>query len=247
MIKNKIIYNKNITLTIIMIFTIIFALGCNSSKKDSSTQNDTFKITNENHLNNNNKNNNKIITKSKTFLPTTGNEPEFDADYWNYENSYHLYTNCYFYAIHKPISSSKYYEGMGPGYFSNTTIKNYYSRSSYTKQIIKAFRNDMRKFGRRFHDLRIYYARGKYEMRPRCYKIALFIRYNSSGFTNDYHFVRQDESGYWSHKMGEGVDLEDNYKKAFVTMFDFSGKYIIDPSKSDFGTYKFEGYFAISH
>ena len=41
---------------------------------------------------------------------------------------------------------------------------------------------------------------------------------------DDYHFIRQDPDGYWSHKPGAGE----------VTKYDFSGRKIVNPELSDF-------------
>ena len=59
--------------------------------------------------------------------------------------------------------------------------------------------------------------------KPPCnhYKIALVI--DDSGEEQDYHFYREDEDGYWSHKPG----------KSDVRRHDASGKLIRDPEKAD--------------
>ena len=64
------------------------------------------------------------------------------------------------------------------------------------------------------------------------YKIAL----SCVGDGSDYHFYRQDNNGYWSHKDGS--------KKA--TNKDAKRRLIIDPEKADRGRYnKFCGYFMV--
>lgn len=41
---------------------------------------------------------------------------------------------------------------------------------------------------------------------------------------DDYHFIRQDNTGYWSHKPGNDL----------VTNRDFSGRLLLDPENADF-------------
>lgn len=51
------------------------------------------------------------------------------------------------------------------------------------------------------------------------YKIGLMV-----DPADDYHFIRQDNNGYWSHKPGNGL----------VTNRDFSGNVLLDPENADF-------------
>lgn len=76
------------------------------------------------------------------------------------------------------------------------------------------------------------------ECPPGKYKIGMMIDPN-----DDYHFIRQDRNGQWSHKPGSSN----------VRNTDFSNSLLIDPSKADFN-YKEEslnytkkcGYYCIS-
>jgi hypothetical protein len=71
------------------------------------------------------------------------------------------------------------------------------------------------------------------------YKVALLVKPATGGPDDgdvmDYHWVRQDSNGNWSHKPGETP----------VTNLDSRGKIITDPSKADFGGYRFVGYFDV--
>jgi len=70
------------------------------------------------------------------------------------------------------------------------------------------------------------------------YRIAVFVRPSetitiadsfSIPLPADYHYMRQDSDGTWSHKPGEEE----------VTNLDYSGDVITDPRAADVGKYQF--------
>ena len=80
----------------------------------------------------------------------------------------------------------------------------------------------------------------KMESRPGFYRVAFYMRPIARDVTEpveaiDYHYVRQDSNGFWSHKFGA----------LNVTDIDYSGKKIIDPQKADMAAYRFIGYFLV--
>lgn len=72
------------------------------------------------------------------------------------------------------------------------------------------------------------------------YRVALYTRPIDKDVTQpveamDYHYIRQNRDGGWSHKFG-----------AFpVNNLDYAGKPITHPEKADMGAYRFIGYFLV--
>ena len=105
----------------------------------------------------------------------------------------------------------------------------------YQKAIEMAVANDAREWGITFEGIE-----ADALMDPGEYKVALMI-----GDKGDYHWVRQNYDGTWSHKRGITE----------VTNLDASGNVIYDPNKADFNygdqnpsgdNYKIVGYYAIT-
>lgn len=72
------------------------------------------------------------------------------------------------------------------------------------------------------------------------YRVALFLRpiaedVRTMAAASDYHYVRQDRDGGWSHKFGA----------FFVTKLDYANRPIVDPRTADMGGYKFIGFFLV--
>ncbi len=67
----------------------------------------------------------------------------------------------------------------------------------------------------------------------KCWKVAVMRKASSDGTNTDFHFVRQDSGGSWSHKQGDGP----------AKNTDDDGKQITDPEKAKIGDYKICGYF----
>lgn len=80
------------------------------------------------------------------------------------------------------------------------------------------------------------------EMQSRAgyYRVALFMRPARHDTENiyeghEFHYVRQNRDGTWSHKYG-GLNVIDT---------DYGGRKITDPEKADMGAYNFTGYFLV--
>lgn len=72
------------------------------------------------------------------------------------------------------------------------------------------------------------------------YRVALYMRRaeqdtQSMYEGHEYHYVRQNRDGTWSHKYG-GLNVIDT---------DYGGHKITDPAKADMGAYNFIGYFLV--
>jgi hypothetical protein len=78
------------------------------------------------------------------------------------------------------------------------------------------------------------------ETRAGFYRTALYARPIAHDVHDpveamDYHYIRQNRDGTWSHKFGA----------LFVTDLDYGGKIITDPKAASMGAYKFIGYFLV--
>lgn len=72
------------------------------------------------------------------------------------------------------------------------------------------------------------------------YRVALYTRPIDKDVTQpveamDYHYIRQNRDGGWSHKFGSFP----------VNNLDYAGKPIRHPEKADMGAYRFIGYFLV--
>ncbi len=169
-----------------------------------------------------------ILTTNATassFLPTSGWEPEFDYDWWyNYvvepgEGLKYGYPNCYAYALNYkkyPDTSYNFSEDeCQPGLFAhdNGDPRSNFMQYSGTlsEKLEAAFFADMEALGRSAKKVNKYSTAS-----DRHYKIVLFIDEDEG----EYHFLRQDETGYWSQKPNQYRNIE---------IFDSNGDYIVDP------------------
>lgn len=169
----------------------------------------------------------QIIPRASALMPTGGGEYSYNPTYWNDDANVYR-SNCYGYALNLiATDTSDPYAGwlFQPGYKAGEEY------TSLTKDaIIDTVEADMEVFGRTIRSSSYNETPGENE-----YKIALVIA------SNDYHWYRQDSSGYWSHKPG----LTD------ITNKDASGNLITDPrtcnrdySYADYSTWG--GYYIIS-
>lgn len=84
------------------------------------------------------------------------------------------------------------------------------------------------------------YTGDKMATREGFYRVALFTRPIGKDVSKpeeamDFHYVRQDRNGRWSHKFGALT----------VTNLDYSEQPITDPRKADMGAYWFIGFFLV--
>ncbi|MBP5091238.1 MAG: hypothetical protein J6328_01590 [Bacilli bacterium] len=162
-------------------------------------------------------------------LPMSGYEPLYEPDRWN--NNATIEANCYSYSLNAQLLQDGTYfpcylgelYGHIATYFDDwnldSTIRLDFaaaygisSESPLLRQFIKSI--------------------GRFDVCPGgMYKIAGCYR------NGDYHWFRQDSTGYWSMKDGVNGEVKDT---------DYGGKPILDPFICDRGGYvNFLGYYAI--
>ena len=155
---------------------------------------------NSNSIKNNNlhkKNDLKKHNNSIKFSPLSGSELDYNPTIWNKDKNIRETHNCYSYALGKIIKKlqSKAQPGYASG-FSHIEMKDYNC---------KTFRNRLKKDAPAS-----YLEKFDNACMPGFYKIFLAL-----DVENDYHWWRQDSSGYWSHKPGSTnvIDIDASKKK----------------------------------
>jgi len=151
-----------------------------------------FKNNENNYIKNTIRNNNK-----KEFSPLSGSELDYDPDKWNKNGKIRRSHNCYSYAMGKIIKSLK--SKPQPGYASGFgNIENSdYNCSKFRERLKK---DSPGTYLEKFDNVCL----------PGFYKVFLAL---DPG--NDYHWWRQDSSGYWSHKPGSTnvINIDGNKQK----------------------------------
>jgi len=143
-------------------------------------------------------------------LPINGSEPQYTPDIWNKDKTLLDTHNCYDYALNNLYPQKEKTQPSGIG-----APLNGYSCNELDNWLKKDI-----------PDLSIV---GSAEKCPQGKsKIMLITTTNK----NDYHFLRQDADGLFSHKAGDGK----------VTRYDSLGNIIVDPRaaiiKNEIGDYK---------
>ena len=168
--------------------------------------------------------NNKIdnldyLHKSKKeFSPLSGSEPKYNPKKWNDNDNIRSNHNCYAYVLNHV--ASKRVGKPQPGYFANYPPLD--ENDYHCKIFYKRMRKDVPS---------LYLIDFDTPCRKGHYKG--FIALDKKTYDTDYHFYRQDSSGYWSHKPG----------RTNVVNTDASGNLIKNPLKAN-RKYK---YFNYSH
>ena len=181
--------------------------------------------TNLNNDNSNNTSNN--ICKSPKYMPNMWN---------NLDKNTRDYTNCYSYAFDRmEVNADK---KLQPGELSTGKFNSY-----NCNEILNKLKSD-------YNTYNIMQVPKHYKPPCNHYMIALVI--DDTGDEQDYHFYRQDNDGYWSHKPG----------KEEVRRVDASGNLITDPetadrnydtyddnqnNETDNNYYKFCGYYSVPY
>jgi hypothetical protein len=130
---------------------------------------------------------NYLLNSSKEFSPISGYENDYEPEKWNENDKIKRYHNCYAYVLNH--IASKRNGKPQPGYFSNYPSL---SDSDYNcKTFYKRLRKDVPS---------LYLIDFDTPCRKGFYKG--FIALDTKKYDTDYHFYRQDKSGYWSHKPG---------------------------------------------
>lgn len=139
--------------------------------------------------------------KENQKMPTTGSEPTYDESQWN-DPDFVKTNNCYAYFLDDKKDRE---QKPQPGYFSGNKSPNNYNGCIETERRVLADNPD------------IYIVEETQRCKNGYYKGFLAI---DTG--KDYHFYRQDSSGFWSHKPGA---LQ-------ITNLDSNGEIITNPRKA---------------
>ena len=170
------------------------------------------------------------------MIETNGYEYEYNSGYWQSITSSN---NCYSYAINNPATSGGTQQ---PGALAGVTIsverdenKNI-NFPKYENDIIEAVKADFMAYFNLSNENALQNYFREVERDELCpegtYKIAFGVGYD--GVDVDYHFYRQDASGYWSHKQGTTL----------VTNVDSNGSLLPDPYYID-DMYYLVGYYMV--
>lgn len=150
---------------------------------------------------NNNENNLKF---KKEFSPLSGSELEYNPSKWNDNTNIRNSHNCYSYSLGKIVNGLR--SKAQPGYASGFNhVSSDFNCSSFKERLKKDAPGS-------------YISQFDNKCLPGFYKIFLAL-----DIGNDYHWWRQDNNQYWSHKPGS----------TNVVNTDASGNLIKNPVISD--------------
>lgn len=138
------------------------------------------------------------------FLPMSGSEPVFKPWKWNH-GRIKKYNNCYSYFLDDPIKTRK--EKPQPGKYAGINDKLDYGNCN---KMIYRIRAD---------NPSVYTIDENRACKKGWYKGFLALDKQNE----DYHFYRQDSSGLWSHKPGDGI----------VRQYDGEFKVIYNPREAN--------------
>ena len=159
-----------------------------------------------NHKETHNSKASKVKDIYSDMLPMSGSEPHYNPEKWNANYFDRLNHNCYAYVLDDFIPNRE--KRPQPGHRDkdiNTFRKQDYTREEISRRAI-------------YDNPSIYCTEPEKKCKKGYYKGVLVIdRYNN------YHWLRQDSNGYWSHKPGQLP----------VTNIDADGKLIKNPSKAN--------------
>ena len=148
--------------------------------------------------------NNNKLKFTKNLAPLSYSEPKYEPEKWNQSNNIRSSHNCYTYALGKIISGLK--SKAQPGYASGFNhITNDFNCKSFKERLKKDAPGS-------------YIEKFDNKCLPGFYKIFLALDVG-----NDYHWWRQDDNQFWSHKPGS----------TNVVNLDASGNLIKNPLLSD--------------
>ena len=151
----------------------------------------------------------KLTQECSSLGKLSNSEPEYLADTWNHPHTVDRF-NCYDYAFNnRNVYQTKKTQ---PGEISDRyePKKNQVHQCNWVEDMVRSDHPD------------IYPIDFETACRPGYYKIATIT--DNSGEDQDYHFLRQDPNGLWSHKPGAKP----------VTRLDAKERIITNPSEADY-------------
>ena len=185
------------------------------------------------------------------MFPLSGYELPYEPDWWNARNIV-ANTNCYAYALNNALSGAIHVHypnneiaeyALHPGLASYHLTGEFADFSYYEENdkatnfadFVELVVADANVWGITFSPI------GKYETPSiNCYKVALVINIVDASHMDgydDYHWLRQNSDGTWSHKSG-------NFE---IRNYDDTGKIIYDPEQCYLPNYsEFVGFFEVS-
>ena len=173
-----------------------------------------------------------VYLQTGSYFPLSGSELPYEPEKWNNDPVVEN-TNCYSYAINNqvyPGTNNLFF--MRPGEYHGVIMS-----SLEVDEIVQCCKRDFAKYSNTYYHTYIFGSIGKYVAPPEgMYKVALLVA--DSIFWHDFHFMRQDADGYWSHKRGSET----------VRRYDFSDnnpQLINDPETCYLGYYEFCGFYAV--
>ncbi len=121
--------------------------------------------------------------------------PDFDPGKWNDDGNVQYDNNCYDYATDHPSGRTDRTTRSRPGKKAAKEMP----KSPYTcDDIMKGVEADVKaaNAGEKSDKDK--------KCNDKCWKVAVMRKASSDGTNTDFHFVRQDSGGSWSHKQGDG-------------------------------------------
>lgn len=162
------------------------------------------------------------IIKAKSLFSQNTFPNNFNPKDWE---KIKFVTNCYSYVLNLVVQDGYYKNFYYVGALSEIPEKSNYSK----KEFLQILKSDLQVLGRELTDclLADFVPEGKQ-------KIVVFLRPKNNLQTFDFHFMKQDKDGTWSHKIG-WVNLPTNKGTGNMK--------ITNPAIEGYKNYKFIGYF----
>jgi len=169
------------------------------------------------------------------ILPMSGSEKDYYPDLWRTPSRVQSNNNCYNYALNTQVNPDTLdfdeFELIGEysGHYDCGSSDYVVPPTKLLEYVCEDFEalNERHNLNKSFFEISRYEA-----CSTGAYKVALVI-----WLGQDYHWFRQDSSGFWSHKTGRRI----------VKNLDWSGNLIVDPCIANNGDYThFIGYYSLT-
>lgn len=165
-----------------------------------------------------------ILTVIVIKMINNSSDTLYEPNKWNHD-PIQKYSNCYSYALND-INPGDLDDLHQPGYYAGQQKRKPYMCWDLIQKVLKDNPGIIYKsvHGKPFN----FNGNDSTEPPKFYYRVMLFISDSADSANSDYHFVRQDQNGTWSHKPGNSK----------ATNKDFSNNLIINPLEADLGEYK---------
>ena len=114
---------------------------------------------------------------------------------WNNIND----TNCYAYALNLDLSCKEINDDRC--FYNVGYISSCYKRILEKEELINALINDMKKLGISIKEVDFNYILEENEWKIALFKTDVYVD-DKGRKSTDFHFIRKNYDGYWSHKVG---------------------------------------------